>query len=475
MACSSGGGPQTTTTGATGSGVPAGTTVGTPGATVPDTPHVRCEARSDNVLLIDCVALLPSESPGAAFLQEPTGALRALDVTQIADELLFTVWRLNAQTTYTVRVQPASGPELQTEFTTAAIPAEHAIAPIVTGSPSFSHLLIPHQCDGGPNMILLDEQGEIVWYVAVAATGMTGAGFAAVDGFDITPDGVVAVVGRTRVRQWTWTGDLVMDLGWPAELPGPVHHDVVHRDGDTYVLTAEQVVGQDGLNYVMDGFLVFDAAHDLVAEWSLSDVYAPSGGILAPGGFWGTFFPNSWDWAHSNGIDVDPNGDLLFSSRSFDTILKIRGDWAEPDFGQVAWALSADPYSVLGSDFSFDGSIAPGDFMEQHHPNLDAQGRMHLFDNRAFGFDSRATRWQLDELGMTATLQAAWSLGEACSVQGSVFGLGNDNAVATCASSQTVYEFSPASADPTWSITVPCADSPTRPLVVRGYPLDFIP
>ena len=132
MACNGAGPSKTTTT----TGSPAvGTPAGTPGGTVttPTTPHVRCDARADSVLLYDCVALLPSESPGAAFLEDPTGALRALEATQVADELFFTVWMLHAQTTYTVRVQPASGAELQTQFTTEAIPSEHAVAPIITG------------------------------------------------------------------------------------------------------------------------------------------------------------------------------------------------------------------------------------------------------------------------------------------------------------------------------------------------------
>lgn len=472
-ACSGGKGEATAvpagTPGGTVSGTPSGTT---PSGTVLTTPHVRCDIRPDNVLIADCTALLPSTGTAAAFLESPDGSLRALEAVQTGDALAFTVWRLLAQTTYTVRVQPASGLELSTDLTTGQIPAAHAVAPQITGTPSFSHLLVPHMCDGGPNMLLLDDQGRIVWYLE-AASGVTGATFTAVDGFDVTPDGIAALVGRTRLRRWTWDQQMLTDLVWPTALSGPVHHDVFYADDHLYVLTAEQVTGLDGLSYVMDGFLVYDAQDQLVAEWSLHDVYEPTGGIVAPGGFWATIFPNAWDWAHSNGLHVDDNGDVLLSSRTFDTVLKVRADWTEPDFGQVAWGLSADPYSPLGSDFSVGGAILPTDFQDQHHPNLDSIGRLLLFDNRGFGWDSRAVRYDVDESTMSATLTSAWSLGEFCSVQGSAFPLSNDHVVATCASSRTTYEFSPTQPDPVWTMTLPCAVSPNMPLMVRGYPLDF--
>lgn len=459
------------------------TTSGTPaggpatGAGTPTEPEVgaTCTVRADNALIADCTAWLPDAGPAGAFLEDPDGALRLLDAVQDGRRLDVVAWRLHESTPYTVRIQPATGAEIQAPFTTGSLPTDVAVAAVVTGTPSFDYVLVPHECGSGPLLLLLDAQGRVVWYLFVAAEGMTGVTFAAVDGFQHTPDDtVLAVLGRTRVREWTWTQEQRLDLAWPGALPGPVHHDVVRWNGHTYVLTAESVTGADGIDYVMDGVLVFDPAQDLVARWSLADRFSPSGGFAAGGGFWGAYFPGAWDWAHSNGIFVDPDGDLLLSSRQFHTVLKLAFDWTAPDFGEVQWAFSADPASPLGSDLTLQGAIAPLNFSDQHHPNLDATGRLLLFDNRGqFVEESRATRWDLDPAGGTATLRAAWSVGEHCSVQGSAFPLPNDHVVAACAQSQRVFEFSPLQADPVATLDVPCASGGSGALMVRAIPVSF--
>ncbi len=458
---------------------PGGGGIGTPaetsstgGSGTVSTGGAWCALRPDNALIADCRATLSRDEPVTAVLEEPDGSLRALPATREGTEVSLSAWRLLPETTYTVRVGTASGEELSASFTTGPVPDAHAVRISATGTPTWDYLLLPHQCAGGPNMLLLDREGRVTWYLEVAATGMTGAPLSMVDGFDVTPDGVVAVVGRTRLRRWTWDQQWVMDLGFPGELPGPVHHDVRHHDGHDVVLSAEVVTGSDGVDYVMDRVLVFGPDHALVAEWGLADAFAPSGGMAVQGGFWGQFFPGAWDWAHANAVEVDEAGDIYLSSRSFSTVVKVAG-WSDPEFGAVRWGLSADPASPLGSDFSFAGDVAPLDFQDQHHPNFDGAGRLLMFDNRAFGMDARATRWDLDQQGMVATLQAAWSLGTACSVQGSAFGLDNDHVVATCAPEQTVYEFSPTRAEPVATMNVLCEHSAGRPLVVRAMPLSF--
>ncbi len=447
------------------------TPTGSPTTSTWTAPGVSCAVRDDNALIFDCEALLPSEGAGAVFLEEPDGGLRPVQSTQDGALLDFVLWRLRAQAEYTVRVQPAAGAELQAVVRTGVVPDAHAIAPVVVGTPSWEALLLPHECNGGANLLLVDAAGEVLWYLPTSE-GIAGAGF--VDGFDASTGSVSAVLGRSGLRSWTWTQEPLLDLSWPGALAGPVHHDVVRHNGHVYALSAELVVGEDGLDYVMDQVLVFDALGAEVARWRMADAFPPAGGVAAPGGFWHAVFPDAWDFAHSNGISVEDDGDILLSSRIHHTVLRVEGDWSAADFGSVVWALSYDPASALGSDFGFSGTAVPGDFQEQHHPSRDDQGRLMLFDNRGFGASSRATIWELDELGMGATLVQAWDLGEHCPVQGSLFQVpGSDNVVATCASSQTVYEFSPDQAAPVARVSFPCAASGTRPLVVRAMPLEF--
>lgn len=460
-------GPRSTDTGtALLPGSPAGSpSTGTPGTT-PTGPYLRCAVQADNPLRFDCDGRLAGSGTAQVWVENPDGTLRELALTQTDDTVAFTVWKLRPQTAYTVRLS-AGGVEQQADLETGEVPAEFRLAPVLTGTASFDEILVPFQCAGTSMVALLDTDGTMLWY---QPTGDNGSPFDLVDGFDAGPDGVTAVVGRNALRSWSWDGTPTFDLALPGALPSPVHHDALVHDGHIFVLSADQVTGADGNPYVMDGVLVYALDGSLVASWSLADVYEPTG-FTAGGGFWGSTFPDAQDWAHTNGIEIDGNGDWLLSSKRFDTVIKVRGDWTAPDFGEVLWGLSADPSSELGSDFAFQGGPAPVDFQDQHHPNFDDQGRLLLFDNRVpFVGSSRATVWELDETALTATLVHAWELDESCPVQGAAFPLANEHVVATCASAQRVYEFLPGQAEPMWTMTVACAETTARPLLVRAMP-----
>lgn len=445
----------------------SGTPAGVPTTTTPTGPYLRCRVQEDNALRFDCDGRLVTPGVARAWLESPDGSLRELALDQVDDTYSFVAWKLRPQTTYTVRVTTDAG-EQRAELEVGVVPEELALVPITTGTASFDEVLVPFECNGLALMALLDTDGTTLWYQAM---GSNGALYDAVEGFDAGPDGVSVLVGHKALRRWSWEGTLQQELLWEGVLPTPVHHDVLWRNDHHYVLTAERYVAEDGYPYVMDGVLVYDAMGTLVASWNLADVYEPTG-FQAPGGFWSGIYSDAQDWAHTNGIEVDADGDWLLSSKSTNTVIKVRGDWTEPDFGELVWAMSGDPESKLGSDFAFQGGFTPFDFQDQHHPHYDHLGRLVLFDNRSpiDPVGSRATAWSVDEANRTVTLVQALPVARSCPVQSSAFVLPNEHFVTACASRQILDELAAGQDGPQWTMEVACATGPGKPLMVRAMP-----
>jgi hypothetical protein len=107
-----------------------------------------------------------------------------------------------------------------------------------------------------------------------------------------------------------------------------------------------------------------------------------------------TYKGGIWDWFHINSIDLEPDGNLLVSSRS---------DWAlyqiSHSFGNVMWELG-------GRHSSF--TLGPGvRFAWQHDATLVSPHAVEIFDNEdtpQIGASSRAIEVLLDYGKHTATL-----------------------------------------------------------------------
>ncbi|NCG22156.1 MAG: hypothetical protein GWP91_24330, partial [Rhodobacterales bacterium] len=266
----------------------------------------------------------------------------------------------------------------------------------------------------------------------------------------------------------------LLAMSFPGALPFPIHHDVIRKSGRTYVLFAEEVLGLDQLKYVLDGVLILDDQGVELGRIRLADHVAPTGGGQL-GGFWNAHYPEAVDFTHSNGLFIDDEGNLLWSLRLQNTVLKFAADPDRPDFGELLWSANGDGSGAFGNDFSFanDTTLLEAGFERQHHPNLDDQGRLLLFDNREGLLDpSRVTVWQINEEQSSFTLQEAWELPAHCLFQGSAFPLPNGNVLATCSTTETLYEFAPGVVEPVASLNVPC-DAAAGTLMVRGQPLQF--
>jgi arylsulfate sulfotransferase len=132
------------------------------------------------------------------------------------------------------------------------------------------------------------------------------------------------------------------------------------------------------------------------------------------------------DWTHGNSLQLTPDGDILYSARHQNWLIKI--DYHNGDgTGDILWRLGKD------GDFQFISSDPYPWFSHQHDANIDAGGLLKVFDN---GNDriavdpsanSRGQVIQLDEVNHTATVLVNANLGDASIALGSAQALPDGN------------------------------------------------
>lgn len=110
------------------------------------------------------------------------------------------------------------------------------------------------------------------------------------------------------------------------------------------------------------------------------------------------------DWTHGNAIDYTPDGQLLYSTRHQDWLVKVDYSYGEGD-GHVIWRMGKD------GDFTFNSSDPFPWFSHQHDGNFLASDptRLLVFDDgntriaRAGHGNSRGQVLQVDEDNLTVT------------------------------------------------------------------------
>jgi hypothetical protein len=139
------------------------------------------------------------------------------------------------------------------------------------------------------------------------------------------------------------------------------------------------------------------------------------------------------DWIHGNAIAYSPaDGNLTYSLRNQDWILKI--DYADgAGSGDLVWTLGVDgDFSVTGGDYEYPW------FSHQHGANFVDDGTLAVFDNgnsRCFEHpmdcESRGMVLELDEVGMSASVELSAELGAFSIALGMAQRLGNGDYVFT--------------------------------------------
>jgi arylsulfate sulfotransferase len=190
--------------------------------------------------------------------------------------------------------------------------------------------------------------------------------------------------------------------------PGPV--DVV---GDMIV-----VLDQD-LNVVWtwDTFDNLDVHRMAVLKETCPGACAPI--MLAPTGT---------DWTHGNAIQQTPDGNLLYSSRHQDWLVKVAYDYGEGD-GHVLWRMGKD------GDFTINSSDPYPWFSHQHDGNFEISdpSKLLVFDDgntrivAMNGGNSRGQVLEIDEQNFIATPMLNADLGVYAQAVGSAERLRDGN------------------------------------------------
>jgi len=132
------------------------------------------------------------------------------------------------------------------------------------------------------------------------------------------------------------------------------------------------------------------------------------------------------DWTHGNSLQLTPDGNILYSSRHQDWLIKI--DYRNGEgTGEILWRLGKD------GDFRFLSNDAYPWFSHQHDGNLEADGVLTVLDNGNLrraednAAHSRGQAILLDEENRTATLVLNADLGDYSVALGSAQRLPNGN------------------------------------------------
>ena len=132
------------------------------------------------------------------------------------------------------------------------------------------------------------------------------------------------------------------------------------------------------------------------------------------------------DWTHGNSVQLTPDGNILYSARHQDWVIKI--DYRNgAGTGDILWRLGK------GGDFQFLSSDPYPWFSHQHDANMDASGILKVFDNGNLRnaadptANSRGQVFQLDEVNHTATPLVNANLGDFSIALGSAQALPDGN------------------------------------------------
>ncbi|MEC9209592.1 MAG: aryl-sulfate sulfotransferase [Bacteroidota bacterium] len=179
------------------------------------------------------------------------------------------------------------------------------------------------------------------------------------------------------------------------------NHDFLALSNGNYVLFCydEQPYAMDTVvpggdpNAIIEGLIIqeLDPNHNVIFEWKSWDhFHITDNAYLAP------WTAANLNFIHTNAIDIDFDGNFIFSNRNLDEITKIHRIT-----GEIIWR-----WGGVRNEFNF---INDYPFTHQHSIRSLGNNRYLLYDNGNFSDQhigvnlSRAVEYELDTLLMTAT------------------------------------------------------------------------
>ena len=264
-------------------------------------------------------------------------------------------------------------------FRTGPLPSDLAsITFSATGAPT-SPLALVHlfQEDGFKGYVIVDAQGEVVWYYRTRDFPFGAARRA-------NGDFVLMDKGRGIVEV-TPAGELRRELA-QRDADSEMHHDLITTPHGTVLYLAFETRVFEGKP--LKGEAIWEWDPDTGADqkrWSSWDHLDPS--VDRGPRFAG-------EWMHANALALGPRGNVLVSVHYFNQVFSIAPDWQ-----RFEWRLGGPRATIhVPSGEEFSG---------QHTAHEVEPGRVLLFDNgRDRGDRSRAVEFRLD--GAAATRIWGW-------------------------------------------------------------------
>jgi len=350
---------------------------------------------------------------------EPCGAKGGLNV-YVAGML--------PNTTYSVQHEVVNetsttvGPALSLTTTSLPITAPQFVAPptALDSTDILLHSIV------SSNPIATDMAGNVVWYAPFALTVLTttapGGQFLGInsDGtkdpsqqtfvkFDLS-GAILAQTNAARVSEQL----IAMGIR-------PItcfHHEAIQLPDGKYLVMAgserilTNVQGPGPVDILGDTILVLDRNLQLLWAWDAFDHLDPSRQAIlgetcnypataACSNFYQASKAN--DWLHGNALQLTPDGNILYSARHQDWLIKIDYENGAGS-GNILWKMG------VGGDFQINSSDPYPWFSHQHGSNFLIDGKTLLvFDNGNTRIannpneNSRGQVYQVDEANLTVT------------------------------------------------------------------------
>jgi arylsulfate sulfotransferase len=322
-----------------------------------------------------------------------------------------------------------AGPAIS--FTTGEAPPNLFSETVLTApqQPVSNPLLLGSSFDGVTEAHALD--GTLVWYCpndAYLTRPEPGGTFWGIQEGGADPSGQLIrkfdLMGMTLLEtNAARVNEQLKALG--ARPITAFHHEARTLPGGRILALAavEQVLtdvqGQGPVDVIGDMIIVFDRDLNVVWTWDAFDHLdtartAVLGETCAGAGACPPHYlaSDANDWTHGNSVQQTADGNLLYSSRHQDWLIKINYNFGEGD-GAVIWRLGKD------GDFAFQSDDPYPWFSHQHDANFEAPDPTSLmvFDDgntrvqTAGSGNSRGQVIKLDEQNRTATLVLNADLG----------------------------------------------------------------
>lgn len=289
-----------------------------------------------------------------------------------------------------------------------------------------------------------DLEGNLIWYLPLPPGNylfrpISGGTFFTINGDPVLGQNFQEVDLAGNVVQQTHLIALnqqLAALGRPDRLTNIAHDAIRLPNGHTVVMGYTErfltdVQSPGTVDVLAELNLELDQNFQITWVWSAFDFLDPSHAAVlnetctAQMGCPLTLAPIANDWTHGNSITLLPDGNLLYSLRSLDWVVKVDYKYGAGS-GRVLWRLGP------GGDFTLRSQNQWDWFSHQHDVQFES-GNYVIFDNgntrlAQLGFgSSRGQVFAVDEKARTATLVYSVDLGSYSMAFGSAQLLSNGN------------------------------------------------